>query len=402
MAERVPIWYDVEQARAHQSSAKPYPAGAFAHIADQLKDALNLSGVAIALESEEDSKIVCIASCGESAPPLGTVLDVSSGICALCVRQNRTLISNDAGSDPRVSRETCEALGIRSLLVSPLQIESRCVGLVLAISEVINRFNAETENRIHKQTTRAAALLLRSGDKPARQVTPITEMSGLRMRHHRGMLPVLFVVLMIFSVALLASHALRHPKSAVRTSRATTTDAASSTQPYGQRSYEPQAEDELRVASPGLLERAQAGEVRAQLVLAHRYFTGDGVARDRIKASVWYIIAGANGDQRAKESAALITRALPSSEIAQIRFNVGKMYMDGIGTRRDLGEAYSWFALAQAAGDVRAATEQQRLEQMMTPKQVSEALQRASDWILSREYGNHVVPTVIADSSRSR
>jgi localization factor PodJL len=118
-------------------------------------------------------------------------------------------------------------------------------------------------------------------------------------------------------------------------------------------------------------------------MLAARYEKGDGLQRDSLKACVWYIIAGSNGDLAAKDRAVRLSHRLPQFQIAEIRFNVGKMYVQGTGVPRDLVAAYSWFALAQAAGDVRARDEQEKLEASMTREQVSEGLGRASDWLLA-------------------
>jgi len=148
-----------------------------------------------------------------------------------------------------------------------------------------------------------------------------------------------------------------------------------------------------------LRERAEAGEVRAQRALALRYERGDGLARDQIKACVWYIIAGANGDLAAKQRAVQLSHRLSQYQIAEIRFNVGKMYMEGLAGQRDLVSAYSWFALAQAAGDIRAPVEQEKLESVMTHEQVLEGWRRASAWLLAHHVrGNHE-RTVLASIS---
>ena len=393
MAERVPIWYDVEYSGPNPLAGDVESASSLAEIAARLRADLDLSGVAIAIENPELSRIICIASSGRSAPARGSVLDLNSGICAMCVRENRTLISNDAGSDPRVSRDACQALGIGSLLVIPLKEESRCMGILLAIAHVANRFNAENTDRIEQAALDAAKALCRGATAAAKVARP--EIRKVP-RRHRPLLLALWLLATGLSAALLTGGAFLRIKAMSPVHASSEKSAA--VQRLDQASYKSQRDHDLRATAPGLVERAESGNVPAQVELAHRYFKGDGVVADRIRASVWYIVAGENGDVRAKQSAVLLTRTLSPYDIAQIRFNVGKMYMDGIGLRRDLGQAYSWFALAQAAGDVRAATEQQRLEQMMTPLQVSEALQRASDWLLAHRSGIHTVPTIIADS----
>jgi hypothetical protein len=135
-----------------------------------------------------------------------------------------------------------------------------------------------------------------------------------------------------------------------------------------------------------LTKEARSGDVAAQVLLANRYSHGEGVGMDKVKATAWYIVAGANGDRQAKSVAVQMSHELSQFEIAQVRLNVGRMYRDGIGTSPDVIAAYSWFVLARAAGDARAKEEQQKLEHRMQPVQLSEARRRAAEWISSHHF----------------
>ena len=68
-----------------------------------------------------------------------------------------------------------------------------------------------------------------------------------------------------------------------------------------------------------------------------------------------------------------IMQNLQPFETDQVHFNLGTMFRDGIGTSRNLIASYSWFSLAQAAGDVRATPALLNLEQVMKPTEVAEA-----------------------------
>jgi localization factor PodJL len=105
--------------------------------------------------------------------------------------------------------------------------------------------------------------------------------------------------------------------------------------------------------------------------------------RDRVKSAAWYIIASSRGSQRATKSAVEISRDLQPFEIAQVRFNLGTMFRDGIGTSADLMTSYLWFSLANTAGDVRAPGAQRNLEQVMTPSQIAEGRRRTAQWLKS-------------------
>jgi hypothetical protein len=90
------------------------------------------TGAAIALVQK--SGVVCRASVGESAPALGTPLDVNSGLSGECFRAGKTLRCDDAENDPRVDLESCRRLGVRSMLAAPVRYERDTVGLLMVFA----------------------------------------------------------------------------------------------------------------------------------------------------------------------------------------------------------------------------------------------------------------------------
>ena len=135
--------------------------------------------------------------------------------------------------------------------------------------------------------------------------------------------------------------------------------------------------------SSALLEAANRGVISDQLRLAQGYLQGNGVPRSAEKAATWYIIAGENGSIEAKRRSIAVTRGMAPFQIGQIRFDVGKMFMNGIGIRRDNIAAFTWFQLAKAAGEVRAEGEEEILKTRMQPAQVEEGKSHASTWLQS-------------------
>lgn len=134
-----------------------------------------------------------------------------------------------------------------------------------------------------------------------------------------------------------------------------------------------------------VIERARSGDADAQLALADQYAHAEGAERDLVRAASWYIVAGIAGNPQAKQRATELTVRLSASEIAQIRFRVGEMLRDGIGVPPDLGVAYSWFVLAQAAGDARADREEKKLATVMKPSEIADARTHAANWIAGRK-----------------
>jgi hypothetical protein len=456
MAEPVPIWHEGDQVQ--QPSAfelRPWEVGtpALEASAARLLARSGISGVAIAHEDPNREGMVCVVSRGSSAPPAGTLLDVSSGISGRCVRENRMLHSYDTLLDPRVNHQACAELGIRSLAIAPLQRNSRCIGVLEVFSEQPGMFDAETCKKVEEEATLLAALLdardedelnnsesaelkdsknelasapdqlpmreLAVGSTVAPETTsgitgplslgPLLPQRSFLSRERRRPWGLLLVVAGLLGIsAFFFIHNAHHASNRARVSAAVATVATSGRvkvipQPPALPANSSAHETDNVISAPirKLMESAASGDVKAQISLGDRYRKGDGVTSDKVKAAAWYIIAGAHGNERAKRGSVLITHDLPQFEIGEIRFNVGKMYSEGIGGRRDLVSAYSWFALAQAAGDVRAQSEQEKLEHIMTDAQISEAFHRASGWLAAHRPQRHSRDTIAAYASKS-
>ena len=402
MAERVPIWYDVHRGRS--TSAETY--GKFQKAAAELHRQLNLS-VAVALAENDSAEIKCVASSGPAAPPIGTRASSKDGICAACVRQNRLQLSNDTAVDPMLSGELCARLGIRSILAVPLRRDSRCIGFVVAFSDVRHRFDPLLIERFRSEAARVEQHLKKeSAATPNLSSRVISENLEFRVTAHVPIaaharsLSIAALTCCALMIALVVPRAARSKTSVVRHRSAETVEQSlhvTQAEAANFRDSTNIKNSELR----DLRQRADAGDVSAQMSLAARYEGGDGLERDSLKACVWYIIAGANGNLAAKDRAVHLSHRLPQFQIAEIRFNIGKMYMQGIGVEPDLVTSYSWFALAHAAGDVRAHDEQERLETAMSREQVSAGLRHASDWLLAHRSGVGQRPRELAGIPQS-
>jgi TPR repeat protein len=133
--------------------------------------------------------------------------------------------------------------------------------------------------------------------------------------------------------------------------------------------------------SSRVLQAARSGDANAQLELGTAYATGRGVPEDPVAAYTWLTLAFANGNTQAQSLISKLTRRVDSAEIAQIRWNLGEMYADGIGVPRDNVTAYMWHLLAELSGETRSRAARERLRRSLTADQKSEAQARASDWL---------------------
>src|SRR5438105_4849029 len=139
------------------------------------------SGAAIALE--QGSETVCRASSGE-APPLGARLQVGSGFSGECVRTAQLQRCDDSEIHPLVDRETCRALGIRSMIAAPVLSSERVIGLLEVFSPNAGAFE-ETDaialRRLADVVAKAASSVVIDGEQavilpegtPARRGNPL-------------------------------------------------------------------------------------------------------------------------------------------------------------------------------------------------------------------------------------
>jgi putative methionine-R-sulfoxide reductase with GAF domain len=117
------------------------------------------TGTALALPQGEE--MVCRASAGSSAPPVGARLQVRSGLTGESITRRQLLRCDNAENDPRVNLETCRALGIASIVVLPLM---RRDGEVRGLFELFSDHPYAFEERDLIALERMAALTLTALD----------------------------------------------------------------------------------------------------------------------------------------------------------------------------------------------------------------------------------------------
>jgi N-acetylmuramoyl-L-alanine amidase len=101
-------------------------------LAEQALNITGSSGAVIALS--DGGNIVCRAKAGLMGPRIGARLDPSSGLSGECFRSAEVLHCEDSETDPRVDREACQHLGIRSILVVPVRRQQETLGILEVFS----------------------------------------------------------------------------------------------------------------------------------------------------------------------------------------------------------------------------------------------------------------------------
>jgi len=103
---------------------------------------------------------------------------------------------------------------------------------------------------------------------------------------------------------------------------------------------------------------AEQGHVTAQVGLGFMYFDGLYVLQDYIEAAHWYRMAAEQGDTTAQSL-------------------LGEMYEYGQGVPQDYVTAHMWYNLGAANGNTLGGPNRDRIAEIMTPSDISEAQRRA-------------------------
>lgn len=364
-------------------------------IAERTLTLTGASGTAIALLTGE--QMICRASAGQDAPPLGARLQTGSGFSGECIRTGSLLYCEDSETDPIVDRESCRALGVRSILAAPIHSPHGVVGLVEVFSPRPCAFGEQDEiilQSLARITFEAAERTVQSlpVDQPADAKSehaggavgaagvseptavsdPMADFSGEdifpsdgpgeRMRPWRKpRLPVIagivMVLLMLACLVLLKSHsrltaqAAQAPQVAARSNSRTQAQIAST--------------DDLR-------KLAMAGDPDAQYELGVRYAVGADMPQDYDQAAHWFLAAAEQGHIMAES-------------------NLGAYYWAGRGVPKDLNRAYFWALLAQAGGDEASRVRVPFLASRLSPSEILTDQQQADEWF--RNHRPHGKPS---------
>lgn len=364
-------------------------------IAERTQVLARASGAAIALAEKDPELMVCRATSGEDAPPIGARLQVGSGFSGECVKTGILLRCDDSEVDARVDAESCRALGLRSILAAPVRVNEKSIGLIEAFSSEPNAFT-EVDGRVLQ---RLASIVLaavnraaRAEDLPALSEKPSAKFSSPqgsvlfaaadkkddtrstpeeKPKSDEGIsLPRSQLIILIcaaatiasllgfYSAPILQSDVLPwfqnkfHPRDHVQLQT-----VLASTQPVGspELSVETATLDQLK-------QMAEKGDPAAQNALGLHYATGDGLKLNEAEAVRWFTKAAELGNVPAQSK-------------------LGSIYFSGRGVPQDYNRAYFWMVVARLSGDDASKTLSPFVRARLTRAQTTSIELDADRWL---------------------
>jgi hypothetical protein len=365
-------------------------AGALQLLALRAETLVHASGTAIALTDSDPGSMICRASSGPDAPPVGARLQLSSGFSAECVRTGRLLRCQDAETDSRVDQESCRALGIRSILAAPVRVGEKSIGIVEAFSSQPSAFTesdsrvlqrlAETVLAAVNRAARAENLPQLECAPPAEPFTPKpgsvlfasvpeqnTEAAPAEEKSSGGISLPRSLLILLIGVAAMIALVLGYTLAPIIQSKIH--GHASAHLPSVLASSGPIAPN-IPDPSPGvatatleqLEQMAENGDAAAQNSLGLRYVTGEGVKPDEQQAVRWFTKAAEQGNVAAQSK-------------------LGSLYFRGRDIPQNLSQSYFWMVLARANGDENSKVLAPLISARLTHSQATSIELNASHWL---------------------
>jgi putative methionine-R-sulfoxide reductase with GAF domain len=359
-----------------------------------------VSGAAICLAGKETGTMICCASVGQSAPPVGAMFQVGSGFSGECVLTGKVLRCGDTETDERVDRQACRALGIRSRLAAPVRSGERVIGLFEVFSAQPGAFG-EKESAVLQ---RFADTILAALNRVAREDHPSTPPSGKPFSSPGGVLfaregteetgknleaphqdqdqnedkvggvrlPRTHLYLLITAaatIALVLGFTLApwiQERFQARERNGEHTVLASSHAPVSTSNPGVSADTADFAQLQDLAKRADPA---AENALGMLYAQGDAkqsIGQDENQAAHWFVRAAEHGSVPAQ-------------------YKLSLLYWGGHGVPRDVTKAYFWAVLARAGGQEGSKDLAKVLANGMTRAQSAAIEQQAEMWYQQHE-----------------
>ncbi len=382
-------------------------------VVSRSRSLLRASGAAIAIEGKDAGTMICRASAGPSAPPVGIILQAGSGFSGECVRTGRLLRCDDTESDDRVDRQSCRALGIRSMLAAPILMGEKVIGLLAVFSTQPKAFGENDSvvlQRFSETILAAVNRAIRSHDlsaPPQASPKPFSPSPGSILfahlpeenadkdkdenknknkeesdgKDHVGGIRLprahLFLLIAVAATIFMALGFISAPwiqpwiqqKLQGRGQSGEHTVFASS-KPSTEAANSAALALSVDSANPAQLrELAGHGDAAAENALGLLYSAGDekqGIKRDESDAARWFIKAAEHGSVPAQSK-------------------LGSLYWAGRGLPQSSDRAYFWTVLARAGGDDASKVLAPFIAGHLTPAQRSAIEQEAEQWIQRRQ-----------------
>ena len=131
-------------------------------VVEQIQSLTRAGGAIV--ELAEGDQMVYRAATGMAGNELGLRLKREGSLSGLCVATGKIQVCRDSESDPRVDREACRRVGLRSMVVAPLAFNDITIGVLKIAGPEIDAFDDRAIRILGLMTELIGAAIYKASD----------------------------------------------------------------------------------------------------------------------------------------------------------------------------------------------------------------------------------------------
>jgi hypothetical protein len=141
-------------------------------IAHRVQTFANASALTIGLRVGNTDEIVCCARSGPKAEDVGAIMGIAGPFSRLSIQSGKGLLCEDTETDLRVDLVAVRALGIRSIVVTPVKEDNRVVAVLAVFAPFANAFTGIHLAVMKTAAEQIAAFLQKTHSTPEEEYEP--------------------------------------------------------------------------------------------------------------------------------------------------------------------------------------------------------------------------------------
>lgn len=150
----------IVSAQSEIAAAGPDPQDVVDAITYRAQELTRSAGAVLEIRDGENMRYW--SASGIAGNQVGLMLPVKGSLSGRCLEEGRVMRCDDSETDPRVNREACRNVGLRSMLVAPLYFRRQAVGVLKVVSTTPDAYSDTDQRTLDQLSTLVAASLYKA------------------------------------------------------------------------------------------------------------------------------------------------------------------------------------------------------------------------------------------------
>lgn len=147
-------------AQSEIATAGPDPQDVVDAITYRAQELTRSAGAVLEIRDGENMRYW--SASGIAGNQVGLTLPVKGSLSGRCLEEGRVMRCDDSETDPRVNRDACRNVGLRSMLVAPLYFRREAVGVLKVVSPLPGAYGDTEQRTLDQLSTLVAASLYKA------------------------------------------------------------------------------------------------------------------------------------------------------------------------------------------------------------------------------------------------